>query len=73
MRAGSNVGEGGREESRGAKPLIRERGPWTFAPQFKMLMASSMTTTSRIQANLRILESSKYASQRWPTKLNVEP
>ena len=70
MRAGSNVGEGGRDESRGAKPLIRERGPWIFASQFKMLMASSMT---RIQKNLRILESSKYASQRWPTKLNVEP
>ena len=63
MRAGRSVGEGGREESLGANPLIRESGPWRSVRQqlhciiVRMLMVSVMTKTMRMSANLDVKES----------------
>ena len=64
MRAGRSVGEGGREESLGANPLIRESGPWKSVCQqlhcimvVRMLMVSVMTKTMRMSANLDVKES----------------
>ena len=74
LSAGSNGGEGGREERRGVKPLRRESGPCTRLGRqhlrhnmvhitVKMLMVPFVTMTLRISAKLDVKESGFYASE----------